>query len=391
MNAYFPVEQIDHSIPETSKRLIIDSAIRRWIKYKKSTSSSVRLYYFKKAVETEIRLARKRTHDYLILMFINADINSIEEFKKVELLGSELTYISWNDVEKMEIKNLWQIVYTHDRHSAILCHNMETKIPIPDVSKFSPIICKTTAYGSEAAIENAEARLDLFRCVLNIPSTLGNYIFFSNFQKPIANILPTPIYVVFGSDGKYINTFFTVEKFRYERETIKYDHIEPARYLLSKYISYSPKGSLLDHLLRTLRLYQKSLDTTLRESAFLTMWQVLENSMTFGEDRIDNKTIKSRIKFIAQLDPIYSSMLDILTEARNELVHEGSFTGDGSRLFFNLKLIADKLIMGMFSYAEKFATVSELSDFVSYSTLGKEDLQRKKNVIEKIETSRRRK
>lgn len=384
LNVYFPLPHNAMWISETSKRGIISSAIMRWIKYKKFTSDAAKVYFFQKAVETEVRKAQNRISKFNVLMFVNVNISTIKDFEGVKLLENNLHFVSWEAIEKLDIKSLWHEVYINDQNNAIIDKDLSVHNPVPDIGKFSPLICEVITDLSDNALEIADDRLNLFRCFLNLPSTLGTYFYYRSRPRALAKILPSPIYAVFNENGKRIRTSLTIEKYDYKKEAIKENQKDAIQYMFSMYSSYPARNDLKEHILNILRLYQRALDTTLTESAYLAMWQVLENSVSLGDKSLDNQIIKSRIKFLAQLDDLSSDMVDILTEKRNELVHLGKYSSDGDSLFHNLKLLTEATINKLISYSEKFSTVMELKDYVTFNSLGSDDLERKKKIIERI-------
>ena len=82
-------------------------------------------------------------------------------------------------------------------------------------------------------------------------------------------------------------------------------------------------------------------------------------------------------------------MIEIIIDKRNRLVHSGKFLEDGDRIFFILKLITDSIIRRFIYLADRYPTLPELKDYVSFSSLGDSDLARKQAVIEKITKERK--
>ena len=382
---YFP---LDEYIPERTKRGIIFSAQMRWLKYKKTGSKTLKLHSFKRAVETEFRKIKKKQSKYTVLMFLNVDSQTIGEFTKVEILGDTLTFISWQDISALDIKNLWQEVKFQNKDNPILWNFPDLNQPTPDQNIFTPILFEIYTYGPEAAIEISVDRIDLLRVIFNLPLALGGFSYFRTVPKALSEILPTPIYVIFNNEGKRVSTYFTIEKYNYKLVKIPSDQRKSIQYLLSKFEYRSISNSSWQFVLDILRQYQKALDTSTIESGFLAMWQVLENSIGFGEELIRNNQIQSRVSDFVRMDPITTDILEILIDKRNKYVHSGKFLEDGDHLFFILKLITDSVVRSLISYSENFKTLAELREFVSFSSLGDGDLRRKLSVIEKIEEFR---
>ncbi len=82
-------------------------------------------------------------------------------------------------------------------------------------------------------------------------------------------------------------------------------------------------------------------------------------------------------------------MIEIIIHKRNKLVHSGKFLEDGDRIFFILKLITDSIIRRFIYLGDRYPTLPELKDYVSFTSLGDGDLERKQTVICKINEERK--
>lgn len=377
------------NIPEGTKRRIVFSAQMRWLKYKKVGKSSQKLQLFLRAVEVEVAKIKRQQSKYTVLMFLNVDLQSIADFGKVNILGDSITFISWQDVSNLHVSNLWQEVKIQDRDNPILWDIPDLNQPTPDFGKFAPLLFEVNTFGPEAAIEIASDRIDLLRVILNVPSVLGGYTYFRSKPKALSKVLPSPIYVIIDEERKKTSIYYTVEKYDYTQERIPIARIPSIQFLLSKCTTVPFINSSWGYILNIFRLYQKSLDTLTVETAYLTMWQVLENCIGFGEELTRNRDIQSRISVFVKLDPISIEIIDILIDRRNRLVHSGKFLDDGDHLLFILKLITDSVVRSMISLADKYPTLAELKEYVAFSSLGSDDLERKKSVIEKITEMRK--
>lgn len=386
LSEYLPVSV---NFPERTKKGIVFSAQMRWLKYKKTTNPEQKLNLFVRALKFEIANLEKRKSEYRVLMFLNVDTSTISEFAQVNLLGETLSLISWNDVHGMDTSDLWQEVKFQDRNNPLLWDIPDLNKPAPDVVLFTPFLFVTKTYGPEAAVEIASNRMDLFRAILNIPSSLGKYTYFRSQPKALSEILPSPIYVIFDEHGKKKSVYYTIEKYEYKQKKIPNDRISSIQFLLSKITIDHAANSTWNYLINILRLYQKAIDTTTTEAAFLTMWQVLENCIGLGEELTRNRDIQSRLSVFLQADPITLEMIDIIIEKRNKFVHSGKFLEDGDRIFFILKLITDSIIRRFIYLADRYPTLPELKDYVSFSSLGDSDLARKQAVIVKIAEERK--
>jgi len=386
LSEYLPGSE---NFPERTKKGIVFSAQMRWLKYKRTNNPDQKINLFVRALKYEIANLEKKKSEYRVLMFLNVDPSTISKFAQVNLLGETLLLISWNDVNEMDTSGLWQEVKFQNRNNPLLWDIPDLIEPAPDVVLFTPISFVTKTYGPEAAVEIASNRMDLFRAILNIPSSLGKYTHFRSQPKALSEILPSPIYVIFDEHGKRKSVYYTIEKYEYKQKKIPNDRISSIQFLLSKITADHAANSTWNYLINILRLYQKALDTTTTEAAFLTMWQVLENCIGLGEELTRNRDIQSRLSLWLQADPITLEMIEIIIDKRNKLVHSGKFLEDGDRIFFILKLITDSIIRRFIYLADRYPTLPELKDYVSLTSLGDGDLERKQTVIFKITEERK--
>lgn len=393
---YFFTEEIFREVvpggqgfPERTWRGIISKAQFRWLKYKKTDSDKRKLSLFLQAIRVEIAKAKK-SH-YLVLMFLNIDHQSIPDYKSVKILDNAIRFISWQEVSALDVKGLWEEFYYRDRKNQLVNKYGEDKKPLPDYMTFTPVLLETETWGPEAAVEIGSDCIDLVRAVFNIPYTLGGFTFFSSQPQALSKVLPSPAYVIFTDDGKRDSVYYTIELFHYKKEKIDQRKKISFDYLLSKISVPPPENSSWKYLLDVLRLYQKCLDISSTEIAFLTMWQVLEKSVCLGDEWTKNRDIQKRASVFVKMDPISLDMLNIVISQRNKFVHFGQYLEKGDAMFSNLKLITDAVIRSFIYLADQYPTLQELKEYVSLSTLGDSDLERKKYVIEKILSQRKNK
>lgn len=373
--------------PERTWRKIIFKAQSRWLKYKKTKNDKLKLSLFLRAVQVEINKAEKAK--FSVLMFLNLDSDSIKEYQNVQILDKNIKFISWLDVSALDIKGLWSEIYSQGHKGQFVHQYDPTKEPLPLYLTFTPVLLETETWGPEAAVEIGSDCIDLLRAAFNIPFTLGGFTFFRSEARALSKILPSPVYVIFDKDGRRDSVYYTIDSFHYKKEKIDQRGKKSIDFLLSKIGSSPPTQSSWEYIVDILRLYQKCLDISTVEIAFLTMWQVLEKSVCLGDAWAKNQDIRSRTSVFVELDAISSDMLDVVISQRNMLVHSGKFLDNGDHMFFNLKLITDAVIRSLVYHADKYPTLQELKEYVAMSSLGDFDLQRKEKVIKKILAQRK--
>ena len=363
------------------------SIIFRWIKYKKEINNTDHYSSFRRAVNVEIKNIKKKEMEYFVLMFLNVREESLNGLKSIDILGNSLNFIKWNDVNKLDMVGLWKEVRSYKRYCPILMKLPYKYKPQPNTDIFTPISMRIAAHNPEIAVELASERLDTLRSIFNTSSIIGSYTYFRSTPKPLSKILPTPIYIIFNK-GRHVETYYTIESFDYKAEKINIKRKKSIEFLLTKFAKSPIPDSMWHHILKILNQYQKALDTNLPEAAYLAMWQVLENSIRFRKENIKNQEIRSRISILLGLDPLVQEILTILADKRNDFVHFGESIKYDDQTFFILKMITDSVIYELINLAKKFTTLPEVKEYLSLSSLGKNDLQRKIDVIKIIKESR---
>ena len=95
-------------------------------------------------------------------MFLNVDRNSIKDFWNISLLGHLLKLISWNEVSKFGIHNLWEIINLQTNNNSILIKEIETNKATPDISTFTPVLYDVETFNSRCSIRNRFGKVRSF-------------------------------------------------------------------------------------------------------------------------------------------------------------------------------------------------------------------------------------
>ncbi len=315
--------------------------MRRWLKHKKYFEHPDPVTALHLAYDTELKILERKNSIYSILMFLNVDSTSINGIKSFSIIGDLLKFKDWNELKDFDIEKIWKEVGFHDRSNPILREIEENRF-FPNSFNFSPIILEINTYSQEAAIEIANDRVDILRSIFNISVILGGFTYFRSQPKALSKILPSPIYAIFNERGHLDNVYYTTEKYDYTREKIPEERKDSINYLLSIFATEPNPSSSLYFLLNIIRQYQKALDISLPQTAYLAMWQVLESSISMGDTINLNREIEARVSVLVELDPLIKDVLHVLTHQRNDLVHSGIFPERGDDLFFILKKLPMK-------------------------------------------------
>jgi len=372
-----------NDLPERTRRKILHLSIFRWINYKKLDNPNQKIKLFINAINYEYKKAVNQIRKFSVLMFLNIDRDSIKEFWDISLLGESLKLISWNEVSKFDIHNLWERLNFQNNNNSILFKEIEITKASPDIFTFTPILYDVETFDSGAALEIASEKLDLFRAIINLSLVIHRYTYSRPEPIALSKILPSPIYIIF-CDNKIDNIYSPVDKYKYKKESVPNNKIDFIKSLSSKFEVTPQSKSTWNFLKNILLLYQNSLDIGSPEFTFLSIWQVLENSLTLNETSINNQQILSRLKQLINCDPYVLEMVEILINTRNKYVHKGNYLEEGDSLLFNLKIITDDVINHLIKLAEIYPSLPDLQEYFSLNSLGNTDLKRKTIVIDSI-------
>ena len=204
------------------------------------------------------------------------------------LLGDSLKLISWDEISKFGIHNLWEIINLQTKNNSILFKEIETNKATPDIFTFTPVLFDIETYDSGAALEIAAEKLTLFRAIINMSLVIHRYTYFRSEPIALSKILPSPVYVIF-CDNKIDNIYSPVDKYKYKNESVPNNKLDFIKSLTSKFEVTPQAKSTWNFLKNILLLYQNSLDIGSPEFTFLSIWQVLENSLNLNETSINNQ------------------------------------------------------------------------------------------------------
>ncbi len=379
----------EDQIPERTKRKAIYKAVRRFVKYEKYKNGKDPVRLFFRAYNIELRQIQKKRTNYFVLTFLNLDYQSVTNLSNLPIFDDSLRFCNWNNLSEFNICDLLKQLERENENQDLFIKSGEKLIP--KTITFAPILFEIYTYDIEAAVDAANEKIDFLRAFINTSFSLLRYTYFRTKPKELSKVLPTPIYAVFNQDRKFIKIYYTLGDYSYSAIKIPKDRLKTIEYLMSIYSNLKNNNDLNSYLISILKQYQKALDMSNAEIAYLAMWRVLEYSVSLGEKDIKNHLIKSRTKTLINPNQIQKDVIEIVTDQRNLLVHSGVIPDDIDPIYFLLKNLVDQIIYHFVKLSHHFNSINELRQFLSYAELGNNDLEQRKQVIEKIIEARIRK
>jgi len=372
---------------ERTRKNIIRKAVYRWIKYKLNKISDNIFYStFERALYCEYRIYHKfKTSKFNVLMFLNIDQSTISGLRKIKIFEDIFEFIPWSRISKMDTSNLWYEINYYDRNNPLVIHHIDNNHYCPDYSNFYPILASINATSADTAVDIANNKIDIIRAIFNINLLFGKYTIFKDRSSPNSKILPSPIYIVFNSNGKRDHQMYSGPgDYFYRKTPIDAKYLQPIKKFLNKYRKAIIENSSWKFIFDILIQYQNALDFANVDHAFLGMWQVLENCIGFGERLEDNKVIQTRISNLIKPDQVTIQFLEICRNQRNEFVHKGKYINDIEKYLYILKILTDIVIKECVSIAYKFKTKNEMKEYITSLSLNDSELRYKRSAINKL-------
>jgi hypothetical protein len=362
---------------------VVRKALKRWKGYTAHTPAT-----FRQALNTELgRFLAQPLHDYTVLFFLNCDPRSLAGRRSFSVLGHRLLIRTRNSIRRnFAVDELWRQSYQAFLHQN---QSLYDKVRI----RFTPISVKGTWHTEREAVNIAAKSFDLLRVLLN---------FYWEFQKPpplvsggppqpLAKMLPSPIYGVFGGSGGYVTHWYTVPLPKYEIHSLAPPQIAQVDRIARELGTPTGDGMTAWLLTDVLLKYGLALDTPDWRSAFLTLWQCLEH-VSHNSDRArparSSRGIRPIKVIFQEMNPkrytLIADLLNTLRETRNNLVHEGLFPDKEFRQIFFIKYIVEIVIEFLLDNLKMLDTPKKLREFYAHRSCPPSDLTMRRDIIETI-------
>lgn len=371
------IEIYNISSPEIKRRLLFKAGFTRLKKYKNQN-----IHTFRRALSAEVqKYLSLPVKQYWIFFPLHVVHDQLKNFRSFKILGKKLFFRNWEYVQKHFMLDKF-------------IENTQFRLQKSNVSlgsDFTPVMILSEGRDLNEVFDGAQRIFDLFRCLLNLLSQFGAYHRqFGWPPKPLAKILPPPVYGVFNLDGTFVNYYQDMATYpEYGKNYLSLNKISAGRKLAN--ILKTPKSNddTVQLIIVALEKYGRALDTTEWPLAFLELWQILELLALQTSEQFNMKNVKNRVDILLQKSQFAKDLLQALYETRNALVHEGHFPHrQGVEEIGLLKYIVEVSINGMFKQLKNFRTRGSLAKFYDYSPVNNLDLAESHRVISVIQKQR---
>ncbi len=305
----------------------------------------------------------------------------------INVLGMRFRRVSWRKVQDLPG---WEQFLRGTQDHFLFQYNQDSPIEYLAASfrGFTPLLVDVRARTSQEAFDLASRNFELLRALVNLASGYGLVYEQWGVQEPLGVSLPPPIYGVFWADGNH-ELHYTIERYDYKAKEFERDKGLWLEKALGRIATASEEMQPL--MIEVLLKYGQAMDTADWRSAFLALWQILEDvSLRTSDNNLSMEKVVKRISVLIGLKPksLEKDLIDSLAQSRHLLVHQGKFSEEGLEEVNFLKIVAEWAINALFARAEKFPTPQLLEEFYNHATLGDSILHTRRKAIDTILSSR---
>ncbi len=278
---------------------VMRSLTQAAIKKIKERGKTATLESFKELFSIEVQeYLDKPEEEFKVVFFLNVNERALDD-GVVNLLGTQIEAYRWQELE----------------------NNFETKPWLDNVEvyrvfklgelrsfTFTPMLATAKGRTPSEGFYNAEDVISLYRAVLNLSHEYGSRTV--GGHPPLGKCLPSPVYGLFQADGKYLDLFYTLSRYRYQPESFHTQKLKRIDILQKLKRSSNPNDTMF-LVLDSLRKYGQAMDAIQWHAAFLPFWQVLELA-ALQTDTIKISSVVSRTKSLLRTTPLIEDLIIVL-------------------------------------------------------------------------------
>jgi len=312
---------------------------------------------------------------YHVMLPLNVEERSLTEVEKFSIQGVDLVRETWAN---------FQNVYAHNKLIEDIRDYFKDDM-LDDLWNWSgvPLVARVTARNPAEAFGKAFEPYDVLRAIFNFVHDASPFQF--QRPEPLASVIPPVGYGVFLPDGTFSEAFVDAKHLPFQRRVLSPANLKDVLDLLA---TLFPDGKLTGTkkiYIEALHAYNRGLDATNWQDAYLSLWQALEIMTTFDLGKKHSmKAMVERTKILLKTDEVTHDFLNVCADRRNALVHRGQFSEDGQSEVLLLKVIVRYCLGRLLQLIRDFPTHARLSEFFLHAHLAPDQLNERKQVIEVI-------
>lgn len=337
---------------------------------------------FKQALKRAIRnqSLRKAECQYQVVSLLNINTRSLQTRSTIDLFNTKFD-LSPSPPSFISPENKRDIV------SHISAYHKNVNL---NLNRFFWVTTKVNAGNPSEALKKGWDIAEQLRNHINAHFQL-NTLWQVHFgrREPLNKIIASPGIAVFDDKGMLSNLAFS--EIPYVYKIYSDPKIEKIIQIMEGFNKdFELEEFEIDKLiLQSLENFGASFDNIYYNNIFLAHWQILENialplELSTKERRPLSHVIK-RINLIFGQIEHTEEILNVLYDARNNLVHQGLFNEDGFMVKVNMiRQILRSVIVWMLNNRKKLQNRTSLDLYFAHGNASVANLKRKKQIIQKI-------
>ncbi len=312
---------------------------------------------------------------YHVVLPLNVESGALSEVDKFSIWEVDLIPATWADIQR---------IYAHGKLVEDIQGYLKENMP-DDLWNWSgtPLVTRIMDRVPSRAFQKSFGAYEFLRAIFNFIHDRNPFQF--QRREPLAQVTPSAGYGVFLSDGSFAEAFVDDEHLSFQRHVLSQINLKEVLRLLAMLWSDGKPNGAKKTFIEALLAYNRGLDATNWQNAYLSLWQSLEIMTTFDLGKqYRKKDVVERTKILSKKDEVIDDFLNLCAERRNVLVHRGQFSEDGQSEVLLLKAIVKNCLERFLHLVKDFSTHEQLSDFFHNSLLTSNRLNERRQVIEKI-------
>jgi hypothetical protein len=378
-HALYAAIQGEVDVPHHVKQRIATEAIAGWYRTSRDPAN---VESFRRALTDAAHSIEKQSEPFTVLTLWN--LKPTAEKVAFQANGLTTTIGSWSEAEGLPLQKVWEdtVRFWYSGHPRWLFQDGDEWFP---VMALRPGITAVEAPDWFAAVELVSHSHDLIRACLHLPRTIGLSLGWSRLPQPIGDVLQSPVWAVFGKDREQPQVAHTLEVLHDVKAVdLPEPSVTAAKALLEEVDESASNPEVARFKSKLLRLYQAALDSTDRQSQFLSFWQVLEAATLIEPG--SREQVESRLTTLLGFSTgsVNAHLVATMATLRHDLVHRGTYPVADIELPRVLNWIADWALLRTFALLNALGGVNELRSYLQLATRGTTDLKRLTKVAEYI-------
>lgn len=355
---------------ETRKNLIFRAFFNRLKTYRQQN-----LLGFRKALAAEVRNYLKRPiSPYTVLYPLHVTSSEYSGPDSFQVLDIQIRVCSWESVTKeFETEPFFKRVGT-------LPYNSSPNLK----DDFVPLVLATHARDPSQAFAPAYESAHLLRSILNLQQSLFRGRLQYGYPTPLSVFLPPLAHAVFDKDGRFEHFAYSTEViWKTGTNSLDMEQCRNAQDFINT-LGVPKTARETAHLIADgLSRYGHALDTADRRTAFLMMWQILEQLTLQSSENFSQRQVTSRVNALLRQHISVKDSMRFLTDIRNTFVHHGQFPDDVALETLNiLKLVVEQAIIELLNLKSDFQTTASLRRFYDHATEPSAVLEDRARIVE---------